>query len=109
MAVAAAAAALLIPRWMCTGFAPDETYRRPAVRIAWASTVAAVVPSPAMSAVFFATSLTILAPMDSKGSGSVISLATLTPSLVTVGPPHDFWMTTCRPDGPMVHLTASAS
>jgi hypothetical protein len=37
--------------------------------MACASTVAAVVPSPALSAVFLATSLTILAPMDWKGSG----------------------------------------
>src|SRR5262245_3261613 len=41
-------------------------------------------------------------------SSSSISLATVTPSLVTVGAPHDFSMTTLRPRGPRVTLTASA-
>src|SRR4051794_22464855 len=40
---------------------------------------------------------------------SSISLATVTPSLVTVGEPQDFSMTTLRPRGPRVTLTASAS
>src|ERR1044071_6568584 len=39
----------------------------------------------------------------------MISLATVTPSLVTVGAPHDFSMTTLRPRGPSVILTALAS
>src|SRR6478735_2498690 len=38
-----------------------------------------------------------------------ISLATVTPSLVTVGEPNDFSMTTLRPLGPSVTATASAS
>ena len=46
-----------------------------------------VVPSPATSLVFWATALTSLAPMFSNGSGRSISLETVTPSLVTVGPP----------------------
>jgi hypothetical protein len=58
-----------------------------------------VVPSPATSEVLLATSLTILAPMFSNGSSSSISLATVTPSLVTVGLPKDFSMITLRPRG----------
>src|SRR5215470_16782457 len=38
-----------------------------------------------------------------------ISLATVTPSLVTVGEPKDFSMTTLRPLGPRVTATASES
>jgi hypothetical protein len=49
--------------------------------------VAAVVPSPASSPVFFATSITIFAPMFCMGSGKEISFATDTPSCVTEGPP----------------------
>src|SRR2546430_10368157 len=41
-------------------------------------------------------------------SSSSTSLATVTPSLVTVGEPHDFSMTTLRPRGPSVTLTALA-
>ena len=77
--------------------------------MASAITVAVVVPSPATSEVLLATSLTILAPMSSYLSSSSISLATVTPSLVTVGEPNDFWMMTLRPRGPSVTLTARAS
>src|SRR5262249_40215065 len=73
-----------------------------------ASTVAVVVPSPATSEVFDATSFTIWAPMFSNLSPSSISLATVTPSLVTLGAPHDFSSTTLRPRGPSVTVTASA-
>src|SRR5215210_876200 len=62
-----------------------------------------------MSEVFDATSLTICAPMFSNLFSSSISLATVTPSLVTVGAPHDFSITTLRPRGPRVTLTAFAS
>src|SRR5262249_26021115 len=48
------------------------------------------------------------APMFSNLSGSSISLATVTPSLVTLGEPHDFSSTTLRPRGPRVTVTASA-
>ncbi len=68
-----------------------------------------VVPSPATSDVFEATTLTSLAPMFSKGSGSSISLETVTPSLVTVGPPNDLLKITLRPVGPSVVPTAWAS
>ena len=47
--------------------------------------VAVVVPSPATSSVFFATSLTSSAPIFSSRSYSSISLAMETPSLVIVG------------------------
>ncbi len=76
--------------------------------MAWARTVAVVVPSPAMSEVFEATSRTICAPMFSSAFGSSISLATVTPSLVMVGEPNFFSMTTLRPLGPRVTFTASA-
>src|SRR5215212_2879024 len=71
--------------------------------------VAVVVPSPATSEVFDATSRTIWAPIFSSGSFSSISLATVTPSLVMFGPPNFFSRTTLRPLGPRVTLTASAS
>ena len=105
----ATAAAALMPRWTATALAPLATVLRPRSKIAAASTVAAVVPSPARSAVFLATCWTIFAPMFSKGEGRSISLATLTPSLVTEGPPYDFSMTTLWPAGPMVTATAEAS
>ena len=70
--------------------------------------MAVVVPSPATSSVFFATSLTSSAPIFSHGSSSSISLAIDTPSLVMVGAPHFFSRTTLRPFGPSVTLTASA-
>src|ERR1035437_1093139 len=71
--------------------------------------VAVVVPSPATSEVLEATSRTICAPMFSSGSFSSISLATVTPSLVMLGPPNFFSRTTLRPLGASVTLTASAS
>src|SRR5262245_18993268 len=46
--------------------------------------------------------------MFSNLSSSSISLATVTPSLVTTGAPKDFSITTLRPLGPRVTVTASA-
>src|SRR5262249_11193447 len=77
--------------------------------MACASTVAVVVPSPAVSDVLLATSRTICAPMFSSGSLRSISLATVTPSLVIVGDPNFLSRTTLRPFGPSVTFTASAS
>ena len=77
--------------------------------MACASTVAVVVPSPALSDVFDATSFTICAPMFSNLLASSISLATVTPSLVTVGLPKLLLMITLRPFGPSVTFTALAS
>ncbi len=101
--------AFSMPRLSAIGFAPAATLRRPSRTSAWARTVAVVVPSPATSSVFFATSLTSSAPIFSYGSSSSISLAMETPSLVIVGAPHFFSRTTLRPRGPSVTLTASAS
>src|SRR5690606_504115 len=97
-----------MPFFSDIGLAPAATLRRPSRTSAWASTVAVVVPSPATSSVFFATSLTSSAPIFSHGSSSSISLAMETPSLVMVGAPHFFSSTTLRPFGPSVTLTASA-
>ena len=79
--------ALAMPRWRAIGFAPAVTFRTPSLTMAWARTVAVVVPSPATSEVLAATSFTIWAPMFSNASSSSISRATVTPSLVIVGLP----------------------
>src|SRR5437762_55205 len=103
-----ASTAFSMPRLSSIGLAPAVTFLRPSRKIACASTVAVVVPSPARSEVLVATSLTSWAPMFSIGSLSSTSLATVTPSLVTVGEPNFLSMTTFRPLGPRVTLTASA-
>ena len=103
-----ASTAFSMPRFRDSGSAPAATLRRPSRTSAWASTVAVVVPSPATSSVFLATSLTSSAPIFSYGSSSSISLAMETPSLVMVGAPHFFSSTTLRPRGPRVTFTASA-
>jgi hypothetical protein len=97
-----------MPRLSAIGWAPAATLRRPSRTMAWASTVAVVVPSPAMSLVLVATSLASWAPRFSYGSSSSTSRAMVTPSLVIVGAPNFLSMTTLRPLGPMVTLTASA-
>ncbi len=96
------------PRFRSIGFMPAATYFMPSVTMPAASSVAVVVPSPAISAVLEATSRTICAPMFSNGSASSISLATITPELMTVGAPQDFSSTTVRALGPRVTRTASA-
>ena len=103
-----AVTALSIPRFKSIGLAPAVTFFKPSRTMAWAKTVAVVVPSPATSAVLLATSFTICAPMFSMGSSSSISFATVTPSLVICGAPNFFSITTLRPFGPRVTLTASA-
>ncbi len=60
-----ASTAFSMPRLSAIGLAPAATLRRPSRTIAWASTVAVVVPSPATSSVFLATSLTSSAPIFS--------------------------------------------
>src|SRR6267143_5055660 len=105
----ATSTALSMPRLSDIGFAPAATVRTPSRKIAWASTVAVVVPSPATPEVLDATSFTICAPMFSNLFSSSISLATVTPSFVMVGEPNDFSITTLRPLGPRVTFTASAS
>ena len=104
-----AATAFSIPRLIPIGFEPAATLRKPSRTSACARTVAVVVPSPATSSVFFATSFTNSAPTFSYGSSSSISFAIETPSLVIVGAPHFFSSTTLRPRGPRVTFTASAN
>ena len=100
--------ALSMPRFRSIGFMPAATYFMPSAMIDCARTVAVVVPSPATSDVFDATSFTICAPMFSNLSLSSISFATDTPSLVIVGAPKLRSRTTLRPFGPNVILTALA-
>ena len=57
-----------MPRLTSTGFAPPSIARMPSRTIAWASTVAVVVPSPTTSLVLIAASLTSCAPMFSNWS-----------------------------------------
>ena len=76
-----------MPALTAIGLAPAATARRPSWTMAWPSTVAVVVPSPATSLVLVATSLASWAPMFSCGSSSSTSRAMVTPSLVMVGPP----------------------
>ena len=109
MLATAASTPASIPRLRLIGFAPAATLRRPSRTMLQANTVAVVVPSPATSSVFLATSLTSSAPMRSYGSSRSISLAIETPSLVIVGAPHFLSSTTLRPFGPRVTRTASAS
>src|SRR5215207_6227423 len=108
MSFTASAVAMSMPRLRSIGFMPAATALAPSRTMDWARTVAVVVPSPAVSLVFEATSRTIWAPMFSNLSESSISLATVTPSLVMRGAPNDFSITTLRPLGPRVTFTASA-
>src|SRR4051812_8640457 len=108
MSLTTAATAISMPRLRSIGFMPAATDLAPSRMIEAASTVAVVVPSPAMSLVFWATSRTICAPMFSNLSSSSISLATVTPSLVMRGAPYDLSSTTLRPFGPSVTRTAFA-
>ena len=104
-----AVTALSMPRLRSIGAPPAVTTLRPSRTIACARTVAVVVPSPATSLVLVATSLASWAPRFSYESSSSTSRAMVTPSLVIVGAPHFLSMTTLRPFGPSVTLTASAS
>src|SRR5580698_6464611 len=106
ISLTASATARSTPRFRSIGFMPAATYLAPSRTIAWARTVAVVVPSPALSLVLEATSRTICAPMFSNLSSSSISLATVTPSLVMRGAPNDLSRITLRPFGPSVTLTA---
>src|SRR6516225_503195 len=107
MSLTTALTARSMPRFKSIGFMPAATDLAPSLMMAWASTVAVVVLSPAMSLVFWATSRTIWAPMFSNLSPSSISLATVPPSLG--GAPNDLSSTTLRPLGPSVTRTALAS
>ena len=94
MSSTTASTAASMPRLRPIGLAPAETFLRPSRTIAWASTVAVVVPSPATSLVAVATSRTSCAPWFSKTSSTSISRAIVTPSLVMVGAPNFLSSTT---------------
>jgi len=98
-----------MPCRISMGLIPAATNLRPSLIMAWARTVAVVVPSPAVSLVLEATSFTRAAPTFSNLSSKSISLATVTPSLVMVGLPNPWSITTLRPLGPKVTFTALAS
>ena len=83
-----------MPRLRPIGLAPAATFFRPSRTIAWARSVAVVVPSPATSLVAVATSRTSWAPWFSKTSSTSISRAIVTPSLVIVGAPNFLSSTT---------------
>ena len=77
--------------------------------IAYANTVAVVVPSPATSFVLDAAWRIRQTPVFSKLSFRLISLAIVTPSLTICGVPNFLPSTTFRPLGPNVIDTASAN
>mmetsp|Transcript_26067 Transcript_26067/g.66112 ORF Transcript_26067/g.66112 Transcript_26067/m.66112 type:complete len:433 (+) Transcript_26067:118-1416(+) len=104
-----ASTARLMPRRRSIGFMPAATDLHPSAKMARVSTVAVVVPSPAMSFVLLATWRTSCAPMFCCLSANSIAFATVTPSLVILGAPKDCSITTLRPFGPSVTCTASAS
>ena len=81
----ACATASSMPRRIAIGSAPASTLRMPSRTIACASTVAVVVPSPAIVFVADATWRTSCAPWFANVSPSAISPAMVTPSLVIVG------------------------
>ena len=103
------ATALSMPRLRSIGFAPAATFFKPTLMIACASTVAVVVPSPASSPVFDATSFTSCAPMFWNSSSSSTAFATVTPSFVMWGAPNFLSTITLRPFGPSVTFTAFAN
>src|SRR5919107_373051 len=103
------AVASSMPRRSSIGLTPSSIAAMPSRTIAWASSVAVVVPSPVRSLVLLATSRTSCAPMFLNWSDSSISRAIETPSLVIVGAPVSRSRTTLRPFGPRVTFTVLAS
>ena len=97
------------PRLRSIALAPAATLRTPSAKIACASSVDVVVPSPTASPVRSAAWRIIWTPRFSSGSSRSISLAIVTPSLQTIGVPHFFPMRTHFDFGPSVTRTASAS
>ena len=97
-----------MPRLSPIGLAPAVTFFSPSRKIAWASTVAVVVPSPADVGGLGRDLLDHLGAHVLVGSFSSTSFATVTPSFVMVGLPNFLSMTTFRPLGPSVAFTASA-
>ena len=76
-----------IPFFISVKFTPTSTFFNASLKMARASTVAVVVPSPASSFVLLATDFTKLAPMFANLSDSSMALATVTPSLVILTEP----------------------
>ena len=79
--------AFSIPNLIEIGFAPAATFFKPSRTIAYAKTVAVVVPSPATSFVFAAACRINETPVFSIWSSNLISLAIVTPSLTIWGEP----------------------
>ena len=105
----ATSVAFFIPLRSTIGFAPAARFFIPSLTMACANTVAVVVPSPATSFVFAATSRISCAPIFSKASSSSISFAIVTPSFVISGAPNDLSKTTFLPFGPNVTRTVFAN
>src|SRR4051812_45416069 len=103
------AVASSMPRRSSIGLTPSSSAIMPSRTMAWASSVAVVVPSPVWSLVLLATSRTSCAPMFLNWSDSSISRAIETPSFVIVGAPVRRSSTTLRPLGPSVTFTVFAS
>ena len=101
--------ACFIPLRRIIGLAPAARFFIPSLTIACARTVAVVVPSPATSFVFVATSFTSCAPMFSNPSSNSTSFAIVTPSFVINGAPKDLSNTTFLPFGPNVTFTVFAN
>ena len=80
MSSTTASTARSMPRFRSIGFSPAATALAPSRTIAWASTVAVVVPSPAWSLVFEATSrdhlrahvLELVGELDLLGDGDAV-------------------------------------
>ena len=79
--------AFSIPNFIEIGFAPAATFFKPSLTIAYAKTVAVVVPSPATSFVFDAAWRINETPVFSMWSSNLISLAIVTPSFTIWGEP----------------------
>ena len=101
--------AFCIPFFINIGFAPAVIFFIPSFTILYARTVAVVVPSPAISFVFIATSFKSSAPKFSISSSSTISFAILTPSFIITGGVNSLFKATFLPLGPKVIFTASAN
>mmetsp|Transcript_60042 Transcript_60042/g.110000 ORF Transcript_60042/g.110000 Transcript_60042/m.110000 type:complete len:251 (-) Transcript_60042:335-1087(-) len=103
------AAALTRPRCTATELAPFSMNLMPALHIACVSTAAVVVPSPARSSVCEHACKRSLTPTSSSGLSTETLPAMETPSLMITGICFSSEITTFRPRGPRVTLTASAT
>jgi hypothetical protein len=91
------------------GFTQDLIYLNHSFDIASARTTVVVVPSQASLLVFSAASLIMLAQIFSVFHSRSISFATVTQSLVTIGPQKPLSRITFLHLGPIVTFTASAT